>query len=252
MLKIFLTMFMILNLSACVTNTTGKSIPKADKEKALASHIQLGLGYLRNKNLDLARYHFEKALKFNANSPGALNGQALMYQIEGETDLAEQYFVKALAQDPGFSQARNNFAIYLFQQKRYEEAYTAFETVSRDMQYSHRAGALLNLGRAAKRVDKIDRAEAVFKQAVALSPRLTQALIELAEIKFNQKEFAESKRYLDRFSSSSRQTARSLWLSIRIEQVFDNKDKIASHALALKNLFPYSKEYLEYQKSIEN
>ncbi len=227
-------------------------MPKADKEKALASHIQLGLGYLRNKNLDLARYHFDKALKFNDQSPGALNGQALLYQIEGETALAEQYFLKALEQDPGFSQARNNFAIFLYQQERYAESYAAFETVSRDMQYRHRAGALLNLGRAAKRVDKMERAEAVFKQAVALEPRLTQALIELADIKLQQKEFAESKRYLDRYSEASRQSARSLWLSIRLEQVFGNQDKIASHALALKNLFPYSKEYLAYQKSIEN
>jgi len=251
LVKIILSAFIAVFLSACVTNTTGKALPTADKAKSISSHVQLGMGYLRKRNFELARNHFDKALKLNPTVAGALNGRALMYQLEGEVGLAEENFLAALASEPESSQSRNNYGIFLYRQKRFNEAYEAFEVVSRDLQYSARAGAMLNLGRAAQKVDKIERAESVFKQAVALDTRLSQAFVELADIKFNQKEYAESKHYLDRFARGSQQTARSLWLGIRIEAIFDNKDKMASHVIALKNLFPYSKEYLEYQNSIK-
>ena len=65
-------------------------------------------------------------------------------------------------------------------------------------------------------------------------------------------EFADAKRFLDVYSRNARQSARSLWLGIRIERIFGNKDKEASYALALKNLHPYSREYLEYKNLIES
>ena len=34
--------------------------------------------------------------------------------------------------------------------------------------------------------------------------------------------------------------------------IFGNKDKEASYALALRNLHPYSQEYLEYKKALQN
>ncbi len=250
-IRIVAVLLLSLTVSACVTNVTGKALPTADKEKALASHIQLGLGYLRNKNLDLARHHFEKALAFDSQSAGALNGQALLYQLEGEVALAESFFLKALSSDPSSSRARNNYGNFLYQQKKYSQAYQEFETVTRDLQYNYRAGALFNLGRAAKKIDKVERAEAVFTQVLMLDPRMSLALIELAEIKFAKKEYAESRTLLDRYGKQSKQTARSLWLGIRIEQIFGNQDKLASHALALKNLYPYSKELLEYQNSLK-
>lgn len=250
--KYIVSVFMAVLLSACVTSNTGKGLPTADKAKSIVSHVQLGMGYLRSQRLDLARSHFDKALRLDPTASGALNGRALMYQLEGEVDLAEENFLAALKSEPESSQSLNNYGIFLYRQKRFDEAYDAFERVSRDLQYSARAGAMLNLGRAAQKVNKIERAEAVFKLAVALEPRLTQAFVELAGIKFDQKEYAEAKHYLDRFSRSSKQTARSLWLGIRIETIFGNKDKIASHVLALKNMFPYSKEYLEYQNSVRS
>jgi len=43
-------------------------------------------------------------------------------------------------------------------------------------------------------------------------------------------------------------SAEALWLGIQLERVFNNQDAEASWAIQLKNNYPYSKEYLEYQK----
>ena len=78
------------------------------------------------------------------------------------------------------------------------------------------------------------------------------AAIELAELYFEDRVYPDAKKYLDIFGANSRQSARSLWLGIRLERIFGNKDKEASYALALKNLHPYSKEYLEYKRLQNN
>ena len=70
---------------------------------------------------------------------------------------------------------------------------------------------------------------------------------------FNEKNYAQSKRYLDQYSRLAPQNSpRSLWLGIRIERIFGNKDKEASYALALRNLYPYSNEYLKYQATLDD
>lgn len=238
-------------LAGCVTTTTGGSSVKIDKQKALQTHVQLGLSYLRQKDIDLARHHFNKAYAIDRNAKGAHNGRALLYQLEGELELAESTFLKALKVDPDFTQARNNYGGFLYGQKRYSEAYEQFEKASRDLDYPRRAIALLSLGRTALKLGRTERAEAAFNQALILHPRLAPAMVELAEIHFAKEEFAQSKKYLDQYDSVARQSPRSLWLGIRIERIFGNRDKEASYALALKNLHPYSKEYLEYQHSLK-
>ncbi len=174
----------------------------------------------------------------------------MLFQLEGENELAEKSFKRALREDPGFSQARNNYAAFLYQQERYEDAYEQFEIVSRDLNYDNRARALLSLGRAALKLGREERARAAFEHAYNLDPKIAPVLVELATISFQNEEYAKAKQYLDQYSQVARQSARTLLLGIKIERIFGNKDKEASYALALKNRFPYSDEYLEYKREL--
>ena len=241
-------------LSGCVTTSVpgSKPKPKVDKERALQTYVQLGLGYLRQNNRESARYHFNKAFEIDRNSPGAHNGMALLFKVEGELELAEKHYRRAIRVKPDFSLARNNYGSFLYSQERYEEAYEQFQAAARDIGYDRRPIALANQGRAALRLGRKERAIAAFEHALSLDNRVTMALVELADLYFHEENYAESKRLLDQFAKVSRQTSRTLWLGIRIERIFGNKDKEASYALALRNLHPYSKEYLEYKKMLQN
>ena len=108
-----------------------------------------------------------------------------------------------------------------------------------------------------KKKSELKRSKETFGNTVKrpstnLKPELPSPVIELADLAFQEQDYASAKRYLDRYHKLTKPTARSLWLGIRIERIFGNKDKMASQALALKNLFGYSKEYLEYKQLIEN
>ncbi len=248
--KFIILAVLILGLSACVETVTGDNLT-ADPEAALASQIMLGEGYLRSGDRARARKHFDRALEYDKSSPGALNGLALIYQLEAEYDKAEDYFKRALRSDNNFSQARNNYALFLYSQKRFEDAYDEFEIVTKDVTYERRPQALVSFGLTAKELGRVDKAEVAFERALSLNNDLLSAIIEMAELKFNRQDYTSAKRLLDRYNTLAQQSARSLWLGIRIERIFGNKDKEASYALALRNLHPYSKEYLEYKRIIE-
>ena len=248
-LKVTIIVIFALVVSSCITTTKGHVKPKVNKQKAHDTHIQLGLAYLQRDNREGSRRHFEKALSFDKKSPPAYNGIALLHQLTGEDELAEQSFKKSLELDNLFTDARVNYGRFLYEKKRYEEARDKFEQASEDLSYPKRPLVLAYIGQAALELNNPVRAKSAFEHALNLDNKLSLAMIELGELYFADKEYAKSKQYLDRYIKLSGRTSKSLWLGIRIERIFGNRDKEASYALALKNLHPYSKEYLLYKKN---
>ncbi len=240
-------LFVLIMLTGCVQTTYPKA-RVANKQKSLESYITLGMAYLQRNDRDSARRNFEKALDINSNSHQAHNGMGLLYQLTGEVGLAEKSFKYSLRQKSSFTEARVNYGAFLYQQKRYEEAYESFERSSKDLTYDRRALVLAYVGQTALKLGDRSRAKSAFEHSLNVDNTLSLAMIELALLNFDDQDYASSKRLLDQYTSIARPSPKSLWLGIRIERIFGNKDKEASYALALKNLHPYSKEYLEYKK----
>lgn len=237
----------MLLLAGCVSDVNRRE-QTVDMKKALELHIRLAEGYIQKSNRESARHHLRKAYEIDRNSAAATGVMAQLYQLEGELELAEEHYRLALRRDRQLTKTRNNYGAFLYREKRYEDALEQFEIAANDLDYDDRARVLVNVGRAALKLGKSQRAETVFKHAVVLNRQLAAPLIELAELSFHQQEYANAKEYLDQYTRLNRATARSLLLGIRIERTFGNKDKEASYALALRNLYPYSKEYLEYKQ----
>lgn len=247
---LLLSVCTLLLLTACVTETNSRSNVTVDKKKALELHIKLATGYIQKKNRESARHHLRKAFELDKNAPGAMAAMGRLYELEGEPELAEEQYQQVLRRNKQFTEARNYYGLFLYRSKRYEEALREFEIAAADLGYDTRAQVLVNVGRTALKLGKMDRAESAFAHASVLDPKLATPYIELAEIHFDKKDYAESKRHLDQYSAMRNSSARSLLLGIRIERVFGNKDKEASYLLQLKNRFPYSKEYLEYKQTM--
>jgi len=247
---ILVVFFFLLSLSGCVTTSTGKK-KNIDKDKALDTRIQLVLSYIRQGNRDLARSSLAKAKDLDAEDPRINNASAMLFQLEGEPKLAEEEFKKAVRKDPNFAAAYNNYGVFLLSKERYQEALDQFQNASNNVEYDRRDMAMTNLGQTAAKLGMQDKAKVSFEQAVRLNPRATTALTELAEIEFDERNYSAAKAYLDRAGRMGQPSPKSLWLGIRLERIFGNKDKEASLALALKNLYPYSEQYLEYKRLLD-
>lgn len=236
-------------LTSCVTSTTStRSTPNsADPEAAFERHLQLAMQYIGSNRRDLARVHLEKAGKFKKRSAELYNGYALLYQLEQEFELAESQFKKAIASDSKLSSARYNYSSFLFQQSRFNDAAEQMRIVTKDLTYARRPQSFYLLGLMQLRLNEQENALQSFERALQLAPRFAPPYLETAEIYFEQQRYAMSKRLLDTFVQLARPTSKSLWLAVRLEDRFNNKDGVASEGLKLKKLFPYSKENLEYQ-----
>lgn len=234
-------------LQACVTTTNQTPV---NVDGALDKRIQLGMKYLGVDKRDNARYQFSKALELDSKSAEAYHGIALVHQANGELEPADDAFKKALryADDSNRAGIYVSYGNYWMEQKEPERACDYFEKAAEDFDFGRRPEALYRAGKCAEAIGNSARIKPAFEHALNLNENYSPVLIELAEIYFTDGEYAKSKKLLDRYMTLvTPPNARALWLGIRIERIFGNKDKEASYALALKNRYPYSKEYLEYR-----
>ncbi len=236
-------------LAACVS--TRSDTAQVDEDRALESHVLLALKYIQDKNRESARHHLRRAFEIDRRSADATFAMAMLYQLEAEPELAEEHFQKALRIDKNHTRTRNNYGVFLYERERYEEAYEQFEKASADLDYNNRAQAMMNQGRAALKLDMVEKAQSLFEHANQLNANLPSLKYELAQLNYQQRDYAAARRYLDAYESIAPPTPATLLLGIKIERIFENSDKEASYALLLKNRFPYSQELLEYKRLVE-
>ena len=251
--RVLLFSALALLLSACVTTETGGFAEKADQKKAYETSLQLAKTYIANGNWQQAKRHLKYVESVDKNNPETLEALALVYQNTGELEMAESYYRRAIEQDPRVMRIRNNYAAYLYEQERYREAAAQLEIVVSELLYERRVDAFVNLGRCYLKLDELDRAEDAFKRALLMERDDPAVVLSMAEVSFRRQDYPQAQRYYDAFQQMNpRQSAAALWLGIRLAKVFDDEDAYASYALALKNLYPKSEEYLRYKASLKN
>lgn len=254
-IKIAAALFLasVLLVAGCTTTTSGRAKqgePSSGDRRAqlLQDHIQLGMGYLSKNDRESARYHLLKALDVDSRSAGAHAGMALLFQVEQEYELADSHFRKAISYDSNLTSARNNYGAFLYRQRRYEEAYQQLEKAASDTAYNRRAQVYSSLGSTALKLNRLDQARDAWLKAISLDPKLSKPYVELASRYFEDKDYPRAKAYLDQYNQLHKPSARSLWLGVRLEREFGSRDGEASQGLALRKLFPYSEEALEYKR----
>ena len=233
-------------LAGCVT--TGKVNPmdtRKGRDQAREAYVQLGIGYLQEGGTERAKVPLKKALELDSSDADANAALALVFQAEMEPELAEQHFRKALSSR---SDARilNNYGSFLYEQKRYQDAYEMFEKAAADTLYPERSRVFENLGMTAAALGQREIAQQNLEKALRLNRQQPRALLEMAEMSYEDRHYVPAKDYYDRFSQLSEQNARSLLLGTRLAKVYDDKNKAASFGLQLKRLYPGTPEYQQY------
>ena len=238
-------------IGGCVIETSSSSLERNKNiTKAVEAYIAAGMVYLQDGDLRTARRKFKKAYKLNPDNPEANNALALFYTVENEGEQVEKYYKAAIDGKPDYSIARNNYASFLFDQGRYAEARDQLLVVVKDYDYMQRNKSLESLGYCYLNLDDSANAERYFMRALQRNARMGRSLLELADINFNDGRYKRAERYLESFDRLSAPNPRHLWLAVRLQRILKDKHKLASFALALKNIFPDSAEYNAYVASL--
>ncbi|WP_372748366.1 type IV pilus biogenesis/stability protein PilW [Litorivivens sp.] len=235
-------------LSACVTTTDSPYSDKKNEAKALELSSQLARTYIHSGEWNAAKRHLRYAIETDPKNVEAHEGLALVFQNTGELELAEKHYQSALKYGSENSRVRNNYAAFLFGLERYNEAAKEFERVVEDVLYEGRLNAFLNLGRCYEKLDRPKDAVTTYKRAYFMDKVSRPAMLGLARSNYALGDYPSAQAFYDEYRRlSDKQSAASLWLGIRLADVFGDQNTHASYALALKNLYPKSREYLEYK-----
>ncbi len=248
-LRAALVFLLAVGLTGCVTS--GEQDPlKTDKgrDEARDAYIQLGLGYLQRGNTEQAKVPLRQALEIDPSSADAHAALAVVFQTEMEPKLADEEYRKALASDSRNARVLNNYGGFLYEQKRYEEAYQRLLEASQDTLYPERSRVFENLGLVSAS-SSTNRAQAkqYFEKALRLNRNQPSVALEMADLLYKEREYVPARAYYELFAQGGGQNARSLLLGIRLAKVFEDRDTAASYGLQLKRLYPASPEYQEFQ-----
>ena len=236
-------------MTGCVVETPSLE-NKVEPSEVMQKQLELGVGYLRKGEYQRAKEKLTRALEIDPKNATVHSTFGLLFQLEGEIELAERYYKAAIRYDSSLTQARMNYGAFLFSQMRYHEAIEQLSKATENRFYVNRSSAFENLGRAYARVGDLEGADFSFGRAVQLNPEQSRALLELAELRFDQRNYVESRDFYRRHMKISSGTARSLWLCIRVARIFQNADDEASCGLVLKNIYPATDEYAAYRESL--
>lgn len=250
---LLLTAILLVGLTSCVTTTTGGFNVEPSDERAVQDYVKLAIGYYDAGDLAGARRHINNALALNDRVSSIYNIQALVFQAEGDLDLAEENFQRAINLDRNNSRARNNYAVLLFSQNRYADAYEQLEQVTRDVNYEGRAIAFENLGRAALRIDRPADARAAFQRALQLNSNLYISALELSIMEADNENWDRARQLFQQYMTTVNfynipHTPRALLAGIKIEGKFHNAGLVEGFVRILTTLYKDSPEYLMYER----
>ena len=234
-------------LAGCVSS--GDSNPlSSDKgrEEARQAYVQLGLGYLQQGMAEQAKVPLSKALELNKTDPDTNAALALVFQYEMEPALAERAFQTALSGRPNDTRIVNNYGSFLFEQQRYQDAYSQFLKASVDSLYPERSRVYENLGVTSLMLGQREVGRQQLEKALRLNRQQPRALLEMAEMSYEDRHYVPARDYYDRFSLLSGQNARSLLLGARLASVFDERTSTANYGQQLQRLYPGTPEYQQY------
>ena len=255
MFRLVCTAVLALTLSACVTTVESRFTKKASPEKAVENYTQLGIGYLKENRPDMARQRLQKALSIDENYAPANDAMGLLWQSEGELDLAEEFFRKAINKDGSLTQAKHHLGRLYQQTREYDKAESWLQKAADDRYYDGRNQAMSDLAMTYYRQGNIQKAIDIYAEALRLSPYSPDSLVNIATLLFESQQYKESLKYWDRLDrlvqrQQTRHTSHSLWLGIRLANIFQSTQRAARLAVDLSEQFPDSAEFRQYKDSL--
>ncbi|WP_110686564.1 type IV pilus biogenesis/stability protein PilW [Salinicola aestuarinus] len=214
-------------LHGCATPVASNRPESASPEDAAAAYTRLGKAYLAENNGPRAQQALEHALEIDADNSEAMEGLALLYQRQGELELAERFFERALRADPEATRIRNNYAALLFQRQRYAQACQQLERASHDITYTNRAQLFANLGQCEIAQGDTAAAEQHYRRALDIDPRSARSLLALATIDHTQGNNEQAWERLQRYFTVAGPSDDSLRLASDIASARDDDARAA-------------------------
>lgn len=159
-----------------------------------------------------------RALKADPRSGDAHTLLGAIADARGDAAAAGTHYGKAAEIAPKTGIYANNYGSWLCANGRAAESLGWFDGAIADPAYPTRDMALANAGSCAQQAGQSDRAEANWRQALALDPGNVPALSGMASLQFARGRYLQARAFTERWLSAVPGDVQGLGLAVQVEQ----------------------------------
>jgi len=228
------------------TDLVTESDESSDRKRARI-RVELAMGYLEQGKTAIALDEVKLALAADPNFADAHNLRGLIYMRLNEFSLAQDSFMKALSLRPRDPNILHNLGWLRCQQERYPEALDDFSKALANPAYGERAKTFMTQGLCQIRAGQRREAEQSLLKSYEYDAANPVTGYNLANLLFQNGEFARAQFYIRRLNNSEWANAETLWLGIKVENRMTDRVAMLQLANQLDKRFSQSKEADSYR-----
>jgi type IV pilus assembly protein PilF len=231
-----------LGLYACANthSSADNQAPATRSETAARINLQLGVGYLQEGNLPVAKEKLDRAMSQDPHNPEVHGAMALLDQRLGKDKDADKEFRTALELGPHDPAMMNNYAVYLCSHERADEGVRYFEQAAANPLYRTPWAAYTNAGVCLRGAHRNDEAAQRFVRALQSNPAYSEAVFQASDLDFAQQKFAPARFRIDIFLLTNPATPDLLLLAYRIADAQNDAAGRQKYGARLTKEFPDS------------
>lgn len=235
---------------ATTGNTTPPSAAEANAtERRARVRLELAALHFGRGQYNTALDELKLALAANPDMPEAHGLRALIYASLGDAAVAEGAFKRALELNPRDADTMHNYAWFLCQQRRYDDAEATFLRTTALPNYGEVQRTLLAQGVCQARAGRWVEAERTLSRSYELDPSNPVTAYNLSDVLLRRGELERARFYVRRINQIPEAvTAQSLWLAARIERRLGNMEGLQDFGRQLRDRFPQSPETLQFER----
>jgi type IV pilus assembly protein PilF len=226
----------VLALAGC-SSTSDRAKKKGD---ASNYNMQLGMAYLNQGDLGLAKEKLDRAVVENPGDPNVHSAMAMLQDRLGHPDQADKEFKAALSLGPRNPDVLNNYAVYLCRSGRVDDGVKAFEEAAHNALYRTPEAAYTNAGVCLRGAKRDTQAAMSFRKALKVRPNFAEAAYQLADLDFRRGEIKDARETVDQFIGAFEPTPDLLLVGAQIARKQGDRMAEEKFARKLRMDFPSS------------
>ncbi len=173
LIKIFFIALFLLTQTACSSHND----MDFDKKSAAKARVELALAFLMQKDFTQAKRNLDKAFFYTPDSALVSTSYAYFYQLQGNKELAEKYYQKAINQNKEQGDIRNNYAVFLCEIGQFEKAYKQFNFALASPNYYRQVDTYENIAICAYMAKNEALFHQYYEKLMQISPKNAQQLM---------------------------------------------------------------------------
>lgn len=236
------TAFLLAGCQTAIVQDESSASPLQEADPLAQSYTQLGLGYMREGQYELAWRRLHRALEIAPGYSAAHNSMAVLYEQLKQPSKADEHYRRAVALNPNDSSAQTNYGTFLCRQGNIEEAEQRFQQALKNSLYATPEIAHANAGVCMHGAGQSEKAERYLRSALEINPRIASALYAMSELNLQGGKPLPARAYFQRYLEVGEQTPAVLWLGVQIERALGDRRAADTYALRLRSQFPDSQQ----------